>query len=331
MKNFFKKSVIAGLLLSVFVFSGCDIYSYGTSATQTNYENPQWAPPYYNGAHYYYLPDIESYYDLSSREFVCLSNGQWVYSQNLPSIYADFGLNNCFAVVVNVDVYQPWMHHQYYISHYPRYYYRDYYDHSNIPYVRGFIENNKSAIYWNENEREHARSWDNANLKTSRQFKYTKDDRQQQSKWNNQNQGNVYNNRNNQNNSETNKPTSNYNKNNQNNQPYSGTTRPSNDNGFSNNRNIQNNATNTTDNTTTGRSQNTYTQGSRTTTEADTNIHQRNTTTTVTDKSVHNTNYYGKTIGQPVRVEKQMRQQNSANSNSRRENDQNNQGGQNRR
>jgi hypothetical protein len=182
-----RKSVIAFLiLLSVSIFSGCSVLTYGLLEMRINYENPQWAPPYYSGARYYYLPDLESYYDLSTREFIFLNDGQWCYSYNIPSLYAGYDLNNCFAIVLDVNVFKPWMHHQYYLSHYPRYYYRDYYDHSNIPYVRGFNENSRSAVYWKENERGRARSWDNQNIRENRDFKYSKEDRQQQKNWNNQ-------------------------------------------------------------------------------------------------------------------------------------------------
>jgi len=178
-------AVVALILLSASVFTGCTALSYGTSGVVANYDNPQWAPPYYSGARYYYIPDIECYYDLSSREFIFLNNGVWYYSPNIPSMYAGFDLYNCFTIVLNVNVYRPWMHHQYYVSHYPRYYYHDYYDRSNIPYVRGFNENSRSALYWKENERHRARSWNDENVRDNRQFKYSKDDRQEQKNWNN--------------------------------------------------------------------------------------------------------------------------------------------------
>lgn len=347
MKALKKLAVIALTLLSVSVFSGCDLYTYSTSGGQTSYENPQWAPPYYNGARYYYLPDIESYYDLSSREFIFLNNGQWVYSYNLPSIYPDFDLNDCYTVVLSVNVYQPWMHHQYYVSHYPRYYYRDYYDHSNYAYVRGFNENSRSAIYWNENERSRARSWDNENERNNRQFQYTKEDRDQQSKWNNQpnkySSDNNYNRRNNQDNRNngTVRSTSdnNYNKNTQNNQNTQNTqdnrnnrtVRPTSDNNYNKNtQNNQNNNTNVPRNTgndnVTRQPQNDNNRGTNSGVSNPVTPQRPSTTTPATGRKA-NTNYYGRTIGQPVKVEKQMRQPSTDNSNnSRRENDPNNQG-----
>ena len=184
MKRFKKTSRIVSTLCFVLFLSSCDMYTYVTPPTQVRYDNPTWAPPYYPGVRYYYLPDIETYYDLTSQQFVFLDNGQWTYSQNLPSMYAGYDLDNCFAVAIDYNTYQPWLHYQYYVSHYPRYYYRDYYDHSNIPYVRGFNENSKSAIYWSENERNRARRWDDENLKKNHQFKYSESDRREQNNTN---------------------------------------------------------------------------------------------------------------------------------------------------
>jgi len=184
MKRLKNASRIVAVLFFVLFFNACDLYTYVTPPTQVTYENPSWAPPYYPGVRYYYLPDIETYYDLTSQQFVYLDNGQWSYSRYLPSIYAGYDLNDCFTVAIDYNTYQPWLHYQYYVSHYPRYYYRDYYDHSNIPYVRGFNENSRSAIYWSEKERNRARRWDNENAKNNHQFKYSESDRRQQNNTN---------------------------------------------------------------------------------------------------------------------------------------------------
>jgi len=291
-------------LLTVAVFTGCDVYTYSTSATQTNYENPRWAPPYYTGARYYYLPDIESYYDLSSREFIFLNNGQWNYSSEFPTIYGNFDLNNCFSVVLDVNVYQPWMHHHYYVSHYPRYYYRDYYDHSNIPYVRGFNENIRSAVYWGENERNRARSWDNEGMRSNRQFKYPKQERDQQSTWNNnqgerRSEGNGLNKRNSQNNSDYNTVRS------VTNQPVS----PSrNDNNVSPQQHNDNNVSRQPETNNVVRQSRNDNNVSRQPTSDNSNRQQTGRSSDV-QRTTQRTNYYGRTIGQPVKVEKQMRRQ----------------------
>lgn len=280
MKSSKKWAALAVVLLSVTLFPGCNTYRQGTYGSLTGYENPPWAPSYYEGARYYYLPDIECYYDIYSREFIFLNNAQWIYSPYIPSIYRDFNLNNSFVVVVNSNIYQPWMHHQYYVSHFPRYYYRDYYDHSNIPYVRGFNENSRSAIYWSENERDRARSWDDENLRTGRQFRYSKEDRLQQ---------------NNTNKSDFNRQS------------------PDNRYGNADNRNNPVNNTNQAEipvnNPVIKQPQ---TEENKVISPAPSdNTTRRQSPTTPEMRRPHDTNYYGKPIGQPVKADRQMRIENT--------------------
>lgn len=180
MKTYRILALAAVLLLSASLFTGCMMMSPVRTVTTVSYENPQWAPPYHSGARYYYLPDLELYYDLSTREFIYLVDGRWQFSPYVPGIYRDYDLDNCFCVVLNVEVYRPWLHHQYYISHYPRYYYRDYYDHSGIPYVRAYNENLRRAVYWNADQRHRARPWDDSNIRDNRRFKYSREDRREQ-------------------------------------------------------------------------------------------------------------------------------------------------------
>ncbi len=179
-----KLTTVLIALITVLCFTSCGTSYYG--AAENNYYdnyydyNPAWAPDYYVGTRYYYFPDIETYYDLGTRNFVYLNNGRWLFVPTLPPIYAAFNLNNAFIVIVNRSVYTPWMHHHYYNSHYPRYYYIDYYDFSNIPYVRGYNENGRRAVYWREAERNRAREWGDRNIREGRKFKYSTDDRRVQ-------------------------------------------------------------------------------------------------------------------------------------------------------
>lgn len=109
---------------------------------------PPWAPPYDNPqfVRYYYLPDIEVYYDVWNQEFVYLDDGNWIFVRSLPPMYAGFDLYNCFVVVLDDHVFEPWMHHQYYVSHYPRYYYHSLYHVTDARDVRGFNENHEKEI-----------------------------------------------------------------------------------------------------------------------------------------------------------------------------------------
>jgi hypothetical protein len=288
MNRFKRLFLLAFALLSFSIFTASDLYGLTPQAAPVGYDNPQWAPPYFPGVRYYYLPDIETYYDLESQNFVFLYNGQWCYSQECPSVSAGFDLNTCFAIALDINVYQPWMHHHYYISHYPRYYYQDYYDHSNIPYVRGFNENSRSAIFWRENERHHARRWDREALKINHKFKYSDFDRKQQNTWNrNEDQ------------------------------------QPVNDDSFRRQQDRNNNPATTypdgRDNSN-RQQQNNGNQNTAPTGNQGSNGGGRNQSTNPSTpvRMTQGTNYYGKTIGQPVKVERQMRQRPDNNSNDNR-------------
>jgi hypothetical protein len=132
--------------------TGCDIASILTTGVQ--YTNPSWAPPYSQGVRYYYMPDIETYYDLTDQDFVYLNNGQWLFSPTLPSMYSGYDLYNGFVISLNINVFQPWMHHQYYVSNYPRYYYHNVYKDIDYKTIRGFNENERKPIYWKQEERD---------------------------------------------------------------------------------------------------------------------------------------------------------------------------------
>lgn len=158
MLNFLNKAMIIAFFATlVCVVGSCAGVGYGSYEPET-YSNvvvPDWAPPYDNPnlVRYYYFPDIEVYYDVWNQDFVYLEDGDWVFSAALPAIYAGFDLYDCFIVVLDYRVYEPWMHHHYYVSHYPRYYYRSFYNVSNTYEIRGFNENRGREIRLGPEER----------------------------------------------------------------------------------------------------------------------------------------------------------------------------------
>lgn len=62
---------------------------------------PLWGPVGYDRVDYYYLPDIETYYYVPNKQFIYLNNGQWAFSNSLPSRYQSYNLYNGYKVVVN--------------------------------------------------------------------------------------------------------------------------------------------------------------------------------------------------------------------------------------
>ncbi len=151
MKALRKIGITTALMI---LFTVCNGFVTSTLQAQViRYTNPVWAPAYFPGVRYYYLPDIEAYYDLSNQDFVYLDNGQWMFSYGLPSIYAGFDLFGAFVVALDLDVFQPWMHHQFYVSNYPRFYYRSVYKDAELANIRGFNENGEKTFSFTQEDR----------------------------------------------------------------------------------------------------------------------------------------------------------------------------------
>lgn len=61
---------------------------------------PLWGPSGYSNVRYYYLPDVEAYYDVQSSNFICFSGNRWVRHTYLPKQYRNYDLYNGYKVVM---------------------------------------------------------------------------------------------------------------------------------------------------------------------------------------------------------------------------------------
>ena len=61
---------------------------------------PQWAPMGYEEARYYYLPDVEAYYDVQSSMFIYQDGRNWIHRSYLPNRYRDYDLYGGYKVVM---------------------------------------------------------------------------------------------------------------------------------------------------------------------------------------------------------------------------------------
>ena len=162
MQNMFSKGIKSIPVLAISLMLLFSIIGPKKSMAQVsigvNITMPFWAPAYDDVEHvqYYYLPDIECYYDVWNHEFVYMEDGNWMFAAQLPPAYSWFDFNNCFVVVLDRNVHQPWMHFHYYVSHYPKYYYRTNYrtEYGDAQHpLRGYNENAKHIVYRNSGER----------------------------------------------------------------------------------------------------------------------------------------------------------------------------------
>lgn len=70
---------------------------------------PAWAPEDYDNAAYYYLPDLDVYYDVPAHQFVYLSGSRWVRSSALPAAYRNYDLYKVHKVAINEK--NAYLHH----------------------------------------------------------------------------------------------------------------------------------------------------------------------------------------------------------------------------
>jgi hypothetical protein len=62
---------------------------------------PEWGPVGYDNMEYYYLPDIQVYYDIRAAQYIYYGNGNWIRSKRLPSHCRNYNLYNGYKVVLN--------------------------------------------------------------------------------------------------------------------------------------------------------------------------------------------------------------------------------------
>jgi hypothetical protein len=61
---------------------------------------PAWGPAGYTDVQYYYLPDVEAYYDVHSSMFIYMMGGLWVHRTYLPGRYKNYDLYGGYKVVM---------------------------------------------------------------------------------------------------------------------------------------------------------------------------------------------------------------------------------------
>ncbi|MFT3751341.1 MAG: hypothetical protein QM800_00110 [Paludibacter sp.] len=87
---------------------------------------PPWGPQVEADIRYYYLPNVQAYYDINRSSFVYFCDGNWVHRRHLPARYKHYDLYRGRKIVVH-DYYgnYPYSHCNYHKARDNRnYYYR---------------------------------------------------------------------------------------------------------------------------------------------------------------------------------------------------------------
>jgi hypothetical protein len=108
---------------------------------------PSWAPPYeyQDRVRYYYIPDMQCYYDVYSSQYVYYDGYVWIHNSFPPPAYSGYDMNTGYVVVLNYNVSDPWMNNNTYVTNYPRGYY------NNPSYNGGNGGDNQPRRGYNEN------------------------------------------------------------------------------------------------------------------------------------------------------------------------------------
>ncbi len=80
---------------------------------------PAWGPTGYDHAEFYYMPDIDTYYDVPNHQYVYLSGNRWIRSGSLPPRYANYDIYHGYKAVINEPT--PWLHAATYRTKYASY------------------------------------------------------------------------------------------------------------------------------------------------------------------------------------------------------------------
>ncbi|TDQ11159.1 hypothetical protein [Pedobacter metabolipauper] len=80
---------------------------------------PQWGPSGYDHVEYYYLPDIEAYYNVPAKQYYYQDNGRWIHTSSLPARYRSYDLYRGYKVVMNSP--KPYLSHNNNVKQYSKY------------------------------------------------------------------------------------------------------------------------------------------------------------------------------------------------------------------
>ena len=120
------KSILVGVLFYIAIASQAQIV-----VNVSIGEAPQWGPAGYTNVRYYYLPDIEVYYDIQSSMYIYIDNSVWIRRHYLPVRFKGYDLYGGYKVVM-----------QNYYGNFP---YRHFNEHK-IKYAKGYRGKNQKNI-----------------------------------------------------------------------------------------------------------------------------------------------------------------------------------------
>lgn len=112
-----KKFIYLTAIISAFVFISPAEAQINVSINIGS--QPQWGPVGYDYARYYYMPEVDVYYDVVNRRYTYYQGNRWVTKSRLPGRYKHVDLYRTYKVVINSS--SPWRQHRNHRNDYGRY------------------------------------------------------------------------------------------------------------------------------------------------------------------------------------------------------------------
>jgi hypothetical protein len=104
------------LILLAVVVSGAASAQFRVHLKSNVDKQPVWGPVGYDHVEFYYLPDIDVYYDVPHQKFFYFERGRWASGRSLPYRYRGFDLYSSYKAVVNEP--SPYRNHAVFQSRY---------------------------------------------------------------------------------------------------------------------------------------------------------------------------------------------------------------------
>lgn len=123
---------------------------------------PAWGPVGYAETRYYYLPEIEAYYDVPSAMFIYFDGGGWIRAAYLPYRYRHYDLYGAYKVCLHDCGPNPYVYYKHHKVKYHHGYHKGHHQktYGHRPQVvyngpRGGYSQERGDYYGNEHYRDH--------------------------------------------------------------------------------------------------------------------------------------------------------------------------------
>lgn len=114
-----KKLLLTSMMLTAMIFSNEIIAQVRVNVNLNIGQRPGWGVPGNYSGDYYYLPEIDCYYDIPGRQFIYFDGFDWAFADELPYRFRGYNLYSGYKIVVNEP--RPYMRAQFYRERYSRY------------------------------------------------------------------------------------------------------------------------------------------------------------------------------------------------------------------